>query len=387
MITKNNFLQLAKEKFPEYDYSKVIYTKSTEPITVVCPRHGEFITKPGMFLRSTYGCPKCAQVSLAKQRTITPEDFIKRCKEVWGNKFTYEKTKYVNSDTKVVITCPIHGDFEIRPADFIRKHGCPKCKGNKTSILNKKLHGDTLEDFINKAKLLYDNLFDYSKVIYVNSRIKVCIHSNLLNEDFLITPSKFLSGSILKKYLGLPRYESSSLNLEIFIQRAKLLHGDKYDYSKVEFKNVKEKVCIICPEHGEFWKTPTDHLWNREGCPKCTQSKGELAVGMALKSLNYEYCEQYPLIINNHKYKIDFCIIINNSLVFIEYNGQQHYKPVPIFGGEEAFKKQQERDNLIREYCKENNIKLLEYPYTIPLIDIKKILKKDLEDVKNQLRY
>ena len=387
MINKNNFLQFAKEKFPEFDYSKVVYTKSSEPIIVICPKHGEFITKPGIFIRSTHGCPKCANESSAKQRSITPENFIKKCKEVWGDKYTYEKTIYINSNIKIVVTCPIHGDFKTRPSDFIRGHGCPKCKGNKTSVLNKKLHGDTLEDFINKAKLLYDNLFEYSKVIYKNSRIKVCIHSNLLNEDFLITPAKLLCGQIPKKYLGLPKYASNSLNTEIFIQRAKLLYENKYDYSKVEYKNIDEKVCIICPEHGEFWQTPINHLWNREGCPVCAQSKGELAVGMILKTLKYEYCSQYPLVINNHNYRIDFCVIINNSPVFIEYNGKQHYEPITIFGGEAAFKLQQERDNIIREYCKENKIQLLEYSYIIPLIDLKTTIEKDLENVKNKSRY
>lgn len=384
MITKSNFFNLAKEKFPKFDYSKSIYTKSCEPITIICPEHGEFITKPGVFMRSKHGCPKCAKEAGTDSRRKSPEKFIEECKTIWGNKYTYEKTKYVNSETKVIVTCPVHGDFKIRPSDFLRKHGCPKCKGDKTAIINKKIHGYTLEVFINKSKLLYDNLFDYSKVIYINSNIKVCIHSNILDEDFLITPKNFLKGRVPKKYLGLPKCHQDTLNTEIFIQRAKLLYGNKYDYSKVEYVNNNTKVCIICPEHGEFWQTPINHLDNFEGCPRCAQSRGETAVSMYLDFLKYEYCQQYKININEKIYKIDFCTIVNNQVVFIEYNGRQHYEPVEFFGGEPQFIKQQNRDNIVRNYCKENNIVLLEYTYKTPLQDLLNLIRKDLNEIKNR---
>lgn len=386
MITKNNFFEKAKEKFGDkFDYSKSIYTKADEDIIIICPKHGEFITKPGNFIRSIHGCKKCANEHLGKNQRKSPEKFIEECKKVWGNRYIYEKTNYIDCETKVIVTCPIHGDFETRPADFLRKHGCPKCKGVKTSILNKKIHRWTLEDFINKSKLLYDNLFDYSKVIYVNNRTKVLIHSNLLNEDFLITPNHFLAYEVPKKYLGLSKYETGKLNKEIFIQRAKLIYGNKYDYSKVEYIDVNTKVCIICPIHGEFWQTPTNHLWNREECPNCNKSKGEQLISYILDKLKYEYTSQYPIQIETNKYKIDFCLIINNKLIFIEYNGIQHYEPVDIFGGEEKFYNYQiPRDNTLKEYCKNNDIILLTYKYNIPFNELESIIKKDLNEIKNK---
>ena len=56
---------------------------------------------------------------------------------------------------------------------------------------------------------------------------------------------------------------------EIFIEKARKIHGDKYDYSKAEYINAKTKICIICPKHGEFWQTPDSHMNQRRGCPKC----------------------------------------------------------------------------------------------------------------------
>ena len=55
---------------------------------------------------------------------------------------------------------------------------------------------------------------------------------------------------------------------DVFVEKAKRVHGDKYDYSKVEYKRNNKKVCIICPIHGEFWQTPSCHLQG-QGCNSC----------------------------------------------------------------------------------------------------------------------
>lgn len=132
----------------------------------------------------------------------------------------------------------------------MRGHNCPKCKADTTRKFNKN-KALTQEEFIKRCTLLYENLFNYSKVIYVNNKTKVLIHSNICNEDFLIIPSDFLRGNFKRKYIG-EDTKSQNLTSEIFIQRAKLLHKN-YDYSKVKYINLREKVCIVCPKHGEFW--------------------------------------------------------------------------------------------------------------------------------------
>lgn len=370
------FLEKANNKFGnKFDYSKVNYINCNTPITIICSKHGEFETTPTKFLVSKHGCPKCAHESTGKSRKLTTEEFIHRSKELYESKYTYEKVNYINSDTKVLVTCRVHGDFLTRPSDFLRGHGCPKCKGEVISQCNYQKRS-TLEEFVAKGQLLYGNLFSYDNVIYVNGRTKVLIHSNLLNEDFLITPIKFINGDIKKKYLGLD-FKSTNLTSEIFIQRGRLIHGNKYDYSKVEYKNLTTKVELICPRHGSFLQCPNDHL-NRNGCPKCNQSKGEKVVESVLKLLNLNFNSQYTISFNNRKYKIDFCIFFNNKTIFIEYNGIQHYKPVEIFGGEEKFKLQIVRDNELREYCKKNDIILFEYKYDIPLEKLGSIIKEDL---------
>lgn len=97
----------------------------------------------------------------------------------------------------------------------------------------------------------------------MNANTKVCIICPKHGE-FWQTPSGHLSGK------GCPKCykESRSSTTEEFINKAREIHGNKYDYSKVNYVNAYTKVCIICPKHGEFWQIPANHL-NGHGCPNC----------------------------------------------------------------------------------------------------------------------
>ena len=125
------------------------------------------------------------------------------------------------------------------------------------------------KDFIEKARNVHGDKYDYSKVSYINAKTKVCIICKEHGE-FWQTPAGHLSGR------GCPicRYIKSSnatrKTKDQFIKDSKMVHGEKYDYSKVEYKNNSTKVCIICPEHGEFWQRPDKHILRKQGCPYCS---------------------------------------------------------------------------------------------------------------------
>ena len=124
----------------------------------------------------------------------------------------------------------------------------------------------TTEQFIEKARKVHGNKYDYSKVKYINNKTKVCIICHEHGE-FYQTPHRHLKGR------GCPecgKKIKSRLTTEQFILRAREIHGWKYDYSKVDFKTTNDKVCIICPKHGEFWQTPLVHIYNHGcGCKEC----------------------------------------------------------------------------------------------------------------------
>lgn len=219
---------------------------------------------------------------------LTTDVFIKRAKKVHGDKYNYSKVNYVNANEKVCIICPIHGEFWQKPYDHLIKKGCPKCASK----------GVTVEEFIRRAKIVHGDKYDYSKVIFINMSTKVCIVCPKHGE-FWQTPTVHLQGYGCKRCSIELVHEKQKKTTEKFIEDAKKIHGDKYDYSKVEYINNRTKVCVICPKHGEFLITPDTHLGGK-GCRECgyeTVSK--------LKGVPFNEFVKRANIIHNNKYFYD----------------------------------------------------------------------------------
>lgn len=194
---------------------------------------------------------------------LTTEEFIQRARKTHGDKYDYSKVEYINKWAKVLIICPIHGEFWQCAREHVRGRDCPQCGIEKIRQSRQSNTGE----WIAKARKVHGNKYDYSKSYYVACHTPLIITCPI-HGDFAQTPSGHLSGRGCQK-CGL---ESSAmrcrLNLSDFIGKSKKIHGDKYDYSKVEYKNNATPVCIICPEHGEFWQAPSAHMSGRQ-CPKC----------------------------------------------------------------------------------------------------------------------
>jgi rubrerythrin len=190
------------------------------------------------------------------------DTFISQANDTHSGKYDYSKVNYLNAHTKVCIICPVHGEFWQRPQDHIdKKQGCPKC-----SFDNRKL---THDEFISKAKEVHGNRYDYSKVEYKGWKQKVCIICPIHGE-FWQDPTSHIAKHHKS---GCPKCgKSITKTTEQFIQEAIKIHGNKYDYSKVNYINAQTKICIICPEHGEFLQKPYMHL-RGNGCPKCNINK------------------------------------------------------------------------------------------------------------------
>lgn len=127
---------------------------------------------------------------------------------------------------------------------------------------------DKTEGFIIKARKIHGDKYDYSKVKYENSKTKVCIICPKHGE-FWQTPNNHLTGFQCKLCGREQATIKNSSTTDQFIEKARLVHGNKYDYSKVNYVNNKTKVNIICPIHGEFKITPDSHLSQKAGCILC----------------------------------------------------------------------------------------------------------------------
>lgn len=291
------------------------------------------------------------------------EFFIEKSKLIHSDKYDYTNTNYINNSTKVEIICKEHGSFFQKPL-YHKKHGCPKC--GRISMKNSKVNSNWLDDFI-KA---HGDKYDYSKVIYVGASKKVEIICKK-HGSFLQRPMDHKLGAGCKRCGVLKSRRVKNNIIYDFIKT----HGDKYDYSKVDYKDTKTKVEIICKEHGSFFQRPSSHR-EGSGCSKCKNSKGEKEIMCFLDDHNIKYITQYKfddcLSINLQK-KLSFDFFLPEKNICIEYDGIQHFTSIEKWGGVERYNKQKMNDKIKDEYCIENNIKLLRIPYT-NFDSIKKIL-------------
>lgn len=340
---------------------------------------------------------------------LSKEEFIEQSQKIHNNKYDYSQVEYKNTGIKVKIICPIHGEFYKTPMNHLLGQGCPIC-----SRLNKKM---TTEEFIEKARKIHGNKYDYSKVKYTDYHSEVCVICPVHGE-FWITPSLHIS-----QKCGCPKCSKyKKLTTEEFIERARKVHGDKYDYSKTEYVNSSTKVCIICPIHGEFWMTPNAHINAKHNCPKCShpsykkEREDFIREAKEVHGNKYDYskveyidnktkvciiCPEHgefwqtphshlsgvgcPIcskcrnlnetalyeFINSHISErvvrekhlpwlgmktLDIYIPKHN--IAIEYQGRQHFMPLDFFGGEKSYQETIKRDELKFNLCKTNKVHL-----------------------------
>ena len=291
---------------------------------------------------------------------MNTKEFIEKAKRIHGDKYDYSKVKYVNNRTKVCIICPEHGEFWQRPTSHLKGCICYRCSQKEKAKKQKK---SSTNEFIEKAKKIHGDKYDYSKVEYINAKTKVCIICPEHGE-FWQVPNYHLSGNGCKLCGIKTTSDSKKSNTINFIQKAKEVHGDKYDYSKVEYTNNHSIVNIICPKHGEFWQRPSNHL-RGQGCPICNESHLENKIRLFLEEYSINYEKQKKFIWLN-KQTLDFYIPFLK--MGIECQGVQHFKPID-FAGEgkewayENFKYIKNNDKVKKELCEQNGIKILYFNY------------------------
>ena len=277
----------------------------------------------------------------------TNAEFIEKANIVHSCKYDYSLIDYKRNNTKIKIICSKHGIFEQTPHSHLLGFGCFKCSVRYVDI----------NSFKKKANNIHGNKYDYSNVIYVDDKSKISINC-LKHGVFEQSPNNHLSGS------GCPTCakENKFNNTKRFIYRSNKIHGNKYDYSLVNYVNNKTKVSIICNKHGIFEQKPNDHL-SGIGCPRCNQSKGEFIVENFLRKNNIKYNYQHYFTNCKRIRKLFFDFYLPEQNTCIEYDGKQHYEPNKYFGGIEYFEKCKERDKIKNNFCKENNINLIRIKY------------------------
>lgn len=372
-LTTPEFISKSKEIHGDkYDYSSVDYKNSSSKVKIICPIHGEFLQSPNSHLDG-HGCVKCGIEDLKHKTRRGQEDYIKKVEIVHNGKYTYEKTKYDGANKHIVITCPLHGDFVNTANKHLRGQGCPKCAGKYMDQdyfleLSKQIHGDS---------------YDYSQVFFQDTKTPVKIICPK-HGPFMQAPSNHV-----RQKQGCPEcgtqkaHEKTKLGKEGFIERAKAVHGDKFNYDNLKYTSLRNKVTITCPKHGDFVQNAQNHLMGF-GCPKCSESRGEKIVSDILNKngIAFERQKRFTKCFNIGptgkctKLPMDFYLPEHN--VVIEYDGVQHFEPVDSFGGKEALEKTKIKDEIKNNFCKENGIKMIRINYQLPFDQIAPYILQEL---------
>tara|TARA_R100000808_G_C2136523_1_gene144814 strand:- start:327 stop:1766 length:1440 start_codon:yes stop_codon:yes gene_type:complete len=258
-ITTAEFLKRARQKHGDkYDYSLVEYVNARTKVRIICAAHGEFRQLPGDHYRpyGVRGCPQCARMP------HTTSQFIEKARKKHGDKYDYSKVNYVHCNTDVIIVCPQHGEFSQRPANHLatKPKGCRPCGAERSIVPSWE---ETLEAF----RKAHGDKYDYSQSRYTRSTRKIsiiCPHHG----EFKQSPIQHKRGG------GCPSCGREATQLaqrddkQKVIEQFKAIHGDKYDYSEVDYINNTTPVKISCPLHGAWLQVPNSHKAGH-GCHEC----------------------------------------------------------------------------------------------------------------------
>jgi hypothetical protein len=333
----------------KYDYSKVHQFKQQkkERVTIICPTHGEFKQKPFDHWWSGSGCPKCWEEIRSEVLTSPWEEVIKSFRETHGDKYQYNRSDYINSSSKLRITCPKHGEFLQDVTSHKHGQGCPKCGRERISEFLTTPWEEVLKSFRETHK----NEYEYTPETYTlldNPMEMFCKKHGRFEQ----TPKIHRKGSGCPECGNERTGESQILSWEEVLKSFREVHRDEYDYNEDTYTKTLEKMEIICRKHGVFLQTPMTHKQGK-GCPVCSSSTGEKEITHLLNDLGIEFEHQKKYKVLGRK-RFDFYIPSINTI--IEYNGIQHYEPKEYFGGEKSFKSQVRNDKIKKQHCLDNGI-------------------------------
>jgi len=223
---------------------------------------------------------------------------------------------YRTNKIDVIITCPIHGDFEQTPKTHLENHGCRDC-GNESKR-------KTSEDFFTQAYIKHKGRYDYTESVYTGSTENITFTCPEHGEITQVAYDHLRNGGC--DLCGI--FKASALRLktqEKFIQEAKKVHKNKYTYLRTIYNGSLEDIIVTCPIHGDYPQNSSIHLRGC-GCPKCAEygfDKTKPAILYYLKVILEDNTSLYKIGITNRTVKERFS---STDLEVIKVLRQKSYK-------------------------------------------------------------
>ena len=202
------------------------------------------------------------------RKSLTKQEVLRRIIERHGDRYDYSKFEYVRGDIKSKIGCNLHGIFEQTPEMHWKGQGCPDCA--KTSQVGKPRM--STQEFVEKARKVHGDRYSYIKSIYVSYTVKLTI-TCISHGDFEQSPENHISqksGCTRCAIENTAQLRKSKDTFDEFLVKANKRHGNKFDYSGVEYVNRYTPIKIICSVHSQpFMQKPHYHLTKHSDCPTC----------------------------------------------------------------------------------------------------------------------
>lgn len=265
-----------------FDYSLVNYRDAYSPVTLICVEHGPITKSAREWLK--FGCFQCGVNSRAEKRRLSTADFIGLARKKHGDRYSYERTHYTGMSETLTIECRVHGEFRQTAAAHLKGSGCRQCAIDD-GVFNRL----TQEEFIERCIAVHDDFYDYSPTVYKGRHDQIDVICPV-HGPFSQLASNHVRGNGCRRCAGYGR------TTEEFVDDARAIHGDRYDYSLTEFKTVDGMVSIVCKIHGPFQQRAMGHLHGK-GCESCQREGSRLTQdefverSRAVHGIKYDYSQ------------------------------------------------------------------------------------------------
>ena len=308
-------------------------------------------------------------IFMDKLKSVKGEDF-----ELVGE-FTKQRDKTLFRHKKCGYT------WETKPVVLLRSKeggGCPNCQYRDKAVSEKEYERRVADVF--KGEYIVLNANEYKN----NSTKLKFIHVNC-GTEFLLRPISLFVNTVSCPKCARDNRESKMRTTDEFKELLQKAKGESYILADdAEYLGANKNIKVKHTTCGYVWEARANHLLQGSGCPKCRESKGESQVASILKHHNIKFLREYTFndCKSTRPLPFDFAVESDNHICgLIEYDGEQHTRPIECFGGEQKFKSTVRNDNIKNSYCIKNEIPLLRVPHTINVEQVEHLVQQFLKSI------
>lgn len=247
----------------KYAYPVQEYINTRHKIAILCHAHGVFEQKAYSHLAG-HGCKQCGSDARSKANTIGFNVIVEKARIIHGDKYSYPTQAYVNTKAKMIIVCPVHGEFKQSANDHLDGCGCYQC--GKASMA--KTQALSFKEVIEKANSVHAGKYTYPDQDYQHTKKKMRIICPSHGE-FKQTANDHLGGKGCNQCAIEDRSSNRAFSFTQMVAMANAVHNNKYTYPDQDYDSTNGRIEITCPVHGNFWQRTVNHLAG-SGCQKCS---------------------------------------------------------------------------------------------------------------------